>query len=56
MFQDITMTEYYRWSLCVEMEAVRAGSQARHLAPPWIFEKEMKIGIPSNISPKIIII
>jgi hypothetical protein len=31
------------------MEAI----SARHLAPPWIFEKEMKkIGIPSNISPK----
>jgi hypothetical protein len=38
---------------CVGMEAVRVGSQARHLAPPCIFEKETKkIGISSNISSK----
>jgi hypothetical protein len=37
----------------VGMEVVRAGSQARQLAPPCIFEKETKkIGISSNINPK----
>lgn len=39
-FQDVTMTEYYRWSLCVGMEAVSAGSPARRLAPPWFLKEK----------------